>query len=314
MSVIVNTSVSGGGGTGGGGTAAWGGITGTLSAQTDLQTVLDTKVTANAPLVVTAGFTFAKATHANRRIEYNAAGAANATFDGTAAFTTDDSFRLMQDGVGAITLLASGVTFSNPKSLSLTTTGAGTWIDAEWNATLSQLIITNVSPLASAGTGNVATINGSVPASVTATGTNIKSKSFTIPAGTLGKNGAIRITAAIVKSGAVETAVWSVRMGTVAAAFSGMTNINNNTFGAAVGSHVFEAWVYANGTDQLSLVASPTGGSSIITPPPTTLVAQTTLSINHGTTDVEIAIGGNGGATTGAWIVQNAQCVVMPGA
>ena len=101
-------------------------------------------VAPNAPITVAVGFTFARATHANRRIGYNAAAAGNATFDGTAAFTTDDGFRLMQEGAGAVTLLASIVTFSNPHSYSLVTTGAGTFIDAEWDATIGQLVITGV--------------------------------------------------------------------------------------------------------------------------------------------------------------------------
>ncbi len=129
---------------------------------------------ANAPIVVVAGFTFVKATHANRRIGYNAAGTANATFDGTAAFTTDDGFRLMQEGAGAITLVASGVTFLNPKSLSLVTTGAGTYIDAEWDATAGQLVITSTgSATFTGGTLTSALNEASPPTIASATTTDI---------------------------------------------------------------------------------------------------------------------------------------------
>lgn len=130
---------------------------------------------ATAPVVVTAGFTFVKATHANRRIGYNSAGTANATFDGTAAFTMDDGFRLMQEGAGAITLVASGVTFLNPNSLSLTTTGPGAYIDAEWDATAGQLVITSTGAGGSftGGTLTSALNEASPPTIASATTTDI---------------------------------------------------------------------------------------------------------------------------------------------
>lgn len=127
-----------------------------------------TAVAPNAPLVVTAGFTFAKATHANRRIDYNSAAAANLTFDGTAAYTTDDGNRLMQCGAGALTLVASGVTFSNPNSLPLTTTGIGSYIDIEWDATIGKLVVT------ATGAGGGATL-----------GANTFTGIQTLPAGTV---------------------------------------------------------------------------------------------------------------------------------
>ncbi len=169
------------------GSGGGGGVT-TYAALTDKATVdlptinaplaaeLALRPPPNAPLSLAVGFTFARATHANRRIGYNAAGAANATFDGTAAFTTDDGFRLMQEGAGAITLLASGVTFSNPYSLSLTTTGPGTWIDAEWDATIGggQLVITEVGAAAGGTfTGGTLTsaLNEASPPTVASAGT-----------------------------------------------------------------------------------------------------------------------------------------------
>jgi hypothetical protein len=120
-------------------------------------------VRSNPPLVVTVGFTFAQTTHANRRINYNSSSPGNATFDGTAAFTLDDGFRLMQDGAGAVTLVASGVTFTNPRGFSLVTAGPGTYIDAEWDPTIGQLVIT-ATGASSGGTAYVKVLNQQFPA------------------------------------------------------------------------------------------------------------------------------------------------------
>jgi hypothetical protein len=115
----------------------------------------------NAPVLVTnaSGFTFNAAAHANRDIGWNNASPGTLTFDGLAGFAHKDGFRLMQEAAGAVTLApgfingVSGglVTFTNPSSLSLVTTGIGTYIDVEYDTTIlsGSLVITSVGSVAS---------------------------------------------------------------------------------------------------------------------------------------------------------------------
>jgi hypothetical protein len=116
----------------------------------------------NPPATVTnaAGFTFNVLSHANRDIGWNNASPGTLTFDGLAGFAHKDGFRLMQEGAGAVTLApgfingSSGslVTFTNQNSLSLTTTGIGTYIDVEYDTIIlsGSLVITSVGSVASA--------------------------------------------------------------------------------------------------------------------------------------------------------------------
>ncbi len=304
-----------GGGAGGGGVTTYVALTDAATADlptvnAPLAAVLALKLEANPPLALTAGFTVAKASHANRNIGILSASPVNVVFDGTAAFTTDDGFTLFQQGAGAITLQASGVTFTNPYGLSLTTTGVGTWITAQWDAVLGQLNILQKGSAPSAGGGAITRIAGATAVAIAGGATNAKSQSITIPAGTLGRNGAIRLTFTGAKTGAVEAASFSVRFGAVGFTFSSAAVAGNNNIGTAVGTFVAEVWLFGNGVDNSTVLAAAPGGSVNLTT--TNPVVLATLTLNHGTTDFEIAIGGNGGATTGTWIVSNSQCLVIP--
>jgi len=96
-----------------GGGAAWGGITGTLSDQTDLQTALDAKtnklITTNRQ---TASYTLVL-TDADKLVEMNVATANDLTIplNSSVAFATGTQILLAQYGAGQTTIVAtSGVT------------------------------------------------------------------------------------------------------------------------------------------------------------------------------------------------------------
>ena len=94
---------------GGGGSASWGGITGTLSDQTDLQSALDAKA-ANAYTVVTEGsaFTADPATHAGLSRYIRAGG--DVTFDNAEGYTAGQVFNIR--ATAAIELVEDGVTLA----------------------------------------------------------------------------------------------------------------------------------------------------------------------------------------------------------
>lgn len=151
----------------------------------------------NAPRVETASFTVVKGTHDNRRVDYNSASAGNATIDASTLFTTDDGARFVQDGAGALTLVASGLTFLNPFAFSLTTTGAGSWIDVEWNATLAKYVVMDVSRAVSSGAGYwTKNVNGTDVAGVSA-----DSATLVIPANTWLPGGMLEIEPLWTRSG-----------------------------------------------------------------------------------------------------------------
>ncbi len=100
----------------GGGSSAWGGITGTLSAQTDLQTVLDAKPTVFTPVTLTGATTLNRATHGNRQIIFNGA-------DATLTIASDAGGGWVNDDAVEIHTLAgsSGVpTISTPDGKTIT--------------------------------------------------------------------------------------------------------------------------------------------------------------------------------------------------
>lgn len=118
---------------GGGGSGAWGGITGTLSDQTDLQSALDAKAAYYVPAVEAANFTLAAASHANRRIDCTKASAQTVTWDTGHGMAEGDCFRIVQCGAGAVTLAAGTGTLSLSAGLaSATTYAVGDWIDCEY--------------------------------------------------------------------------------------------------------------------------------------------------------------------------------------
>jgi hypothetical protein len=107
----------------GGGGAVWGGITGTLSSQTDLQTALDTKtnklITTNRQ---TASYTLVLA-DADKLVEMNVGTANDLTIplNSSVAFVTGTQILLAQYGAGQTTIVpTSGVTVrSNGAKLKL---------------------------------------------------------------------------------------------------------------------------------------------------------------------------------------------------
>jgi hypothetical protein len=104
----------------GGGGAVWGGITGTLSSQTDLQTALDTKtnklITTNRQ---TASYTLVLG-DADKLVEMNVATANNLTVPAS-VFSAGTQILLAQYGAGQTTIVAdAGVTIrSNGAKLKL---------------------------------------------------------------------------------------------------------------------------------------------------------------------------------------------------
>jgi len=118
---------------GGGGGGAWGSITGTLSAQTDLQTALDAKPTIFTPVTLTGATTLNRATHGNRQIIFNGA-SATLTIDSDAAggWVTDDFAEVhTATGSSGVPTLATPdgktVTGSATKIVGATRKGTDSW-------------------------------------------------------------------------------------------------------------------------------------------------------------------------------------------
>ena len=106
-SVAIGVSVDGDGGGGGG---AWGGITGPLSSQTDLQAALDTKAIAYAPVSINSNTTLTRAAHYNRLIVVDVSGGnVTLTATGTDALL-GDFISVDVIGGGSNTVTLAGVT------------------------------------------------------------------------------------------------------------------------------------------------------------------------------------------------------------
>jgi hypothetical protein len=105
----------------GGGSGAWGGITGTLSAQTDLQAALNSKAVALAPVTLTANTTLTRAAYYNRQIIADTtAGSITLTATGTDALA-GDFVSVSVTGGGSVTL--AGVTAQAGYTLSAVSGG-----------------------------------------------------------------------------------------------------------------------------------------------------------------------------------------------
>ena len=281
MSVVINTAVAGGAGTGG---------TGSSQA---------------APVTITGNNSLTHADHFNRQVKIADAGATTQTLnnDATNGAEAGDILEIDNTGAGTATvvqgtgtlLVATGYTaaVAPNTSGSFIYMGSNTWISA--------------TPSPTAATTTVTALEMTTPAAVAGGATNAKSTTFAIPAGTLGTKGQIRVSFFIAKTGAAETCATSVRVGAAGFAFSGGSVAATMSVSTSLGTFSGEAIVYANGTDQLTVLMTSTGSANPINVAPLT---QTTFTHNHGTTPFEIAIGGNGGATTGTWIVTSAQALL----
>lgn len=74
------------------GSSEWGGITGTLADQTDLQAALDTKPTIHTPVTLTGATTLNRAAHGNRQIIFNGSSATlTVASDAAGGWLTDDN-------------------------------------------------------------------------------------------------------------------------------------------------------------------------------------------------------------------------------
>jgi hypothetical protein len=156
------------------------------------------------------------------------------------------------------------------------------------------------------GAGQIKLIAMSTPVNVTTSGT--RSTFFTIPAGSIGIRGAIRIVGTLAKIGAAETAFCVVRMGAIGSSFPSGVVSTNFTINTTSGSVNFESLIYANGVDTTTILALVNSSNSLVNNG--NPVTQNSLALNHGTTPFEIGIGGNPGVTTATWIVTNVQCIV----
>ena len=98
-------------GGGGGGGAVWGGISGTLADQTDLQSALDAKIGRTLSIVTEgSAFTATPATHAGSDRLIRAGG--NVTFNSAESYSAGQVYSIR--ATGAITLVGTGVTLTPP--------------------------------------------------------------------------------------------------------------------------------------------------------------------------------------------------------
>ncbi len=252
---------------------------------------------------------------------------------GETGLETDTKLMKIGDGATAWTALAytlrDGGSPSAPKNKQQIRRGtAAAWTSANptlaageagWESDTNKVKIgdgatawVSLAYFAPAASGSVSAISMGAAPSVIAQGATIaKSCYFPIPAGALGARGAVRITAQI--AGVTDATGWTIRAGLAGFNLGGVAGadyilMNNNNSSAGTGTCVVEALVYAPG-NTTSLQAVPPGGSSILTT--NNVVAPTNLTLNHGTTAWEIAIGGVGHAATGTWVVTNAECLVI---
>ncbi|HEY8354568.1 MAG TPA: hypothetical protein VIK69_06075 [Methylophilaceae bacterium] len=124
-------------GGGGGGSASWGGITGTLSDQTDLQSALDAKAD-NAYTIVTEGsaFTADPGTHDGLTRLVLAGG--DVTFDAAEPYTSGMTFNIR--ATAAIELIEDGVTLDPPAGGTLEL-GAGMAVQVVFTGATTAVVI-----------------------------------------------------------------------------------------------------------------------------------------------------------------------------
>ncbi len=121
----------------------WGGVTGTLGAQTDLDTALAGKAPYLAIVSEGASFVLTSA-HANRDVHCNSASAIAVTWNVGHGMTAGDSGYLYQVGEGLVTLSAgSGTRTLSPNVSASATTADGSWIAWTYIGA-DELLITNV--------------------------------------------------------------------------------------------------------------------------------------------------------------------------
>lgn len=149
------------------GSATWGGITGTLSAQTDVQAALDAKASILAPVTLSENTSLTAAAHGNRQILVGTAGLTlTINNDATGGWTADDALDIQAIGSGTFTLVQGTATLTTDSGASAdSTTAVGKRVQAQrtgasaWR-TISPVIVTGV------GSSNVG--NYSVPADAVA--------------------------------------------------------------------------------------------------------------------------------------------------
>lgn len=157
---------------GGGGGGAWGGITGTLSDQTDLQAALDTKASALAPVSLSANTTLTRAAHYNRLIVVDVSGGnVTLTATGTDALL-GDFISVDVIGGGSNTVTLAGVTAQSGYQL---TAVSGGNVEARCDVAASFIASTRTISAGAGATATLALVNGDFTSNnlnLTATHTN----------------------------------------------------------------------------------------------------------------------------------------------
>ena len=127
------------------------------------KTLQANKADYRAGVVVTAGFTVAATSHADRIIAYNSGSAGNATFNTGHGFSDLQAMTLVQVGAGAITALQGTATVTAGPGQTVTTTGPGSALDVLWSASASAFLVTNSSrvyPTVTSGAAGLAPASG----------------------------------------------------------------------------------------------------------------------------------------------------------
>ena len=138
---------------GGGGSGAWGGITGTLSDQTDLQAALDTKASALAPVSLSANTTLTRAAHYNRLIVVDVSGGnVTLTATGTDALL-GDFISVDVIGTGSNTVTLAGVTAQSGYQLTAVSGG-----NVEARCDVAASFIASTRTISAGGAGATATL------------------------------------------------------------------------------------------------------------------------------------------------------------
>lgn len=138
-----------------GGGGAWGGITGTLANQTDLQTALDAKASILAPVTLSSNTSLTAASHANRTIFVDTAGLTlTINNDATGGWATDDSLDIQAVGSGTFTLVQGTATLTTDSGCSAdSTTAVGKRVQAQRTGTNAWR--TNSTIIVSGSVGNI---------------------------------------------------------------------------------------------------------------------------------------------------------------
>ena len=169
--------------TGGGGSGAWGGITGTLSDQTDLQAALDAKASALAPVSLSANTTLTRAAHYNRLIVVDVSGGnVTLTATGTDALL-GDFISVDVIGGGSNTVTLAGVTAQSGYQL---TAVSGGNVEARCDVAASFIASTRSASAGAGATATLALVDGDFTSNnlnLTATHTNrvLDCSAVTIP-------------------------------------------------------------------------------------------------------------------------------------